>query len=63
MICVCCLHDLYTVEELTFYGGQIVIFGVRGGCGVREWSIGVGVVSVCWSIGGAALSVYCQYLG
>ena len=46
VICVCCLHDLYTVEELTFYGGQIVIFGVRGWCEEHRGQFWFSIVSV-----------------
>ncbi len=62
MICVWCLHDLYTVEKLLGNGGEIVISGVWGVGAEHSRSIGVSVVSVCWSIGGEVSSVYCQYL-
>ncbi len=32
-ICVCCLHDLCTVEKLLADGGQIIILRVRGAWG------------------------------
>ncbi len=49
-----------------FYGGKIVRDGgqiIILGCAGRRGSIGFNIVSVCWSIGGAVLSVYYQYLG
>ncbi len=36
MICVWCLHDLYTVEKLLGNGGEIVISGVWG-VGAEHW--------------------------